>query len=260
MAKRINQLSALKVAAAKTKGLYADGAGLFLQVSSSGSKSWIYRYKLNGRARDMGLGSLTDVSLAKARRLAAEARERRQDGDDPIEARKATRAKERLRKARDTTFDAARDAYIAAHEASWRSAKHRQQWTNTLTTYATPVIGSLSVQDVDTALVMRVLEPIWTTKNETASRLRGRVEAILDWAKARGLREGENPARWRGHLQNLLAKRSKVHRVEHHPACLTEKYPPSWSSCVPETAFPPERSNTLCSARRGRRSAGQPVR
>ena len=218
MARSINRLSHLKVAAAKKRGLYADGGGLYLQVAPGGSKSWLFRFKMDGRARDMGLGPLNSVSLANAREIATECRQQRLAGLDPIEARKAAKADARLLAARATTFDAARDAYIAAHEASWRSAKHTQQWRSTLATYATPVIGGLPVQDVDTPLVLKVLEPIWNTKTETASRVRGRIELILDWAKARGLRVGENPARWRGHLSNLLPKRSKIRRVKHHPA------------------------------------------
>jgi integrase len=217
VAQRINRLSHLKVAAAKAKGLYPDGGGLYLQVAPAGSKSWVFRFKVDGRARDMGLGSVATVPLSKAREIAAECRRQRLVGLDPIEARKSARADARLWAARATTFDAARDAYIAAHEASWRNPKHRQQWSNTLTSYVSPVIG-VPVQDVDTALVLKILEPIWRTKTETASRVRGRIEAVLDWAKARGLRAGENPARWRGHLSNLLPRRSKVQRVRHYPA------------------------------------------
>jgi integrase len=218
MARSINRLSHLKVAAAKKRGLYADGGGLYLQVARGGSKSWLFRFKMDGRARDMGLGPLNSVSLANAREIATECRQQRLAGLDPIEVRKAAKADARLLAARATTFDAARDAYIAAHEASWRSAKHGRQWRSTLVTYATPVIGGVPVQDVDTPLVLKILEPIWNAKTETASRVRGRIEAILDWAKARGLRMGENPARWRGHLSNLLPKRSKIRRVQHHPA------------------------------------------
>ena len=174
--------------------------------------------RLMGARGTWDCGSLATVPLAKAREMAAECRRQRLAGSDPIEARKATRADARLLAARSTTFDAACDAYIAAHEASWRNAKHRQQWSNTLATYASPVIGGVPVQDVDTALVLEILEPLWRTKTETASRVRGRIEAVLDWAKARGLRAGENPARWRGHLSNLLPKRSKAQRVRHHPA------------------------------------------
>jgi integrase len=229
MAQRINRLSAVKVAAAKAKGLYADGGGLYLQVSGTGSKSWIFRYKLDGRTRDMGLGSLIDVSLAQARDRAAEARRWRGQGKDPIAAREAQRAQERLDKARATTFQDCAERLIESHEVGWRNAKHRAQWRSTLATYAYPILGSLPVADIDTGLVLKVLQqpvkgeagkkaPLWNARTETASRLRGRMEAVLSWAKAQGMRTGENPAQWRGHLENLLPARSKVQRVTHHPA------------------------------------------
>ena len=218
MGRQVSRLTAVKVNALKKKGLYPDGGGLYLQVSGNGAKSWIFRYKASGRARDMGLGPLSAISLAAARDLAAVYRRQRLAGLDPIEVRKDQRAQQKLDAAKATTFDQASEAYIAAHSAGWRNSKHRSQWSNTLQTYASPVIGGLSVQRVDTDLVLKVLEPIWQSKTETASRVRGRIEAILDWAKARGMRTGENPARWRGHLQNLLPKRSKVQQVRHHPA------------------------------------------
>jgi integrase len=166
----------------------------------------------------MGLGSLTTVSLAKAREFAGECRRIRLQGIDPIDHRNGVRAAARLDAAKAITFDECRGAYIAAHKAGWRNAKHRAQWANTLATYVSPVFGKLPVQTVDVALVMKVLEPIWSTKPETASRLRGRIERILDWAKARGFRSAENPARWRGHLDHLLPARSKVRKVKHHAA------------------------------------------
>lgn len=218
MGRQVSRLTAVKVNALKKKGLYPDGGGLYLQVSGNGAKSWIFRYKASGRARDMGLGPLSAISLAAARDLAAVYRRQRLAGLDPIEVRKDQRAQQKLDAAKATTFDQASEAYIAAHSGGWRNPKHRSQWTNTLQTYASPVIGGISVQSVDTDLVLKVLEPIWQSKTETASRVRGRIEAILDWAKARGMRTGENPARWRGHLQNLLPKRSRVQQVRHHPA------------------------------------------
>src|SRR5262249_34567746 len=137
---------------------------------------------------------------------------------DPIEARRQARIRMRLDAAKTVTFKDAATAYIKSHKAGWRNNKHGDQWTNTLSTYAEPVMGTFPVQAIDTALVLKVLEPIWTEKPETASRLRGRIEAVIDWAKARGYRDGENPARWRGHLDNLLPARSKVRKVEHHAA------------------------------------------
>jgi integrase len=211
-------MSALAVARATEKGMYHDGGGLYLQVAASGAKSWIYRYMLNGRAREMGLGPLHIISLSDARSRAAECRRLRLDGIDPIEARTAKRDDAKLEAAKSMTFDACAKAYIEAHEVGWQNAKHRDQWRNTLKTYTSPVFGAQPVQAVDLGLVMKALEPIWHEKPETASRLRGRIEAILDWATVRGYRKGENPARWRGHLDKLLPARGRVRKVEHHAA------------------------------------------
>ena len=202
--------------------MHRDGGGLYLQCTegADGSvrRSWLFRYAIKGRERQMGLGSAEAVSLAEARLQGADCRKLHQAGIDPIEHRRAAEAQAALEAAKSMTFDECRDAYINAHVASWRNAKHRQQWTNTLKTYCSPVFGKIPVQVVDVTLVMKVLEPIWSTKPETASRLRGRIEAILDWAKVRGLRTGENPARWRGHLDHLLPARGKVRKVKHHAA------------------------------------------
>jgi integrase len=218
MARASNRLSAVEVKNAIEKGMHHDGGGLYLQVSAGGAKSWIFRFMLDGRAREMGLGPLHTIPLAEARKRAAECRKMRLDGMDPIEARSTQRGQKKLEAAKAMTFDACAAAYIDAHKAGWQNAKHREQWPNTLNTYASPVFGSVPVQAVDVGLVMRALEPIWQTKPETASRLRGRIEAVLDWATAREYRKGENPARWRGHLDKLLPARSKVRKVEHHPA------------------------------------------
>jgi integrase len=218
MAKNINKLSALKITKARTPGFYGDGGGLYLQVSAAGTKSWVFRFKVGGRSRYMGLGSVTTLSLAEAREAASDCRRLRLKGIDPIESRKKARESARLEAAKAMTFDACRDAYIAAHSNVWRNPKHRAQWVNTLSTYVSSVFGSVSVQSIDVALVTKVLEPIWNTKPETASRLRGRIERILDWAKVRGFRDGENPARWRGHLDQLLPAGSKIRKVKHHAA------------------------------------------
>jgi integrase len=218
MPRQIGRMSALAVGRASKKGMYHDGGGLYLQVAVSGAKSWIYRYMLDGRAREMGLGPLHVISLSEARARAAECRRLRLDGIDPIRARKDNRDEVKLEAAQAISFDACTEAYLEAHEAEWRNAKHRQQWRNTLKTYASPVIGNLPVQSVDLELIMKVLEPIWQAKPETASRLRGRIEVILDWATVRGFRKGENPARWRGHLDKLLPARGKVRKVKHHAA------------------------------------------
>jgi len=173
MARPSNRLSAVEVRSIGQKGMFHDGGGLYLQVSAGGAKSWIFRFMLEGRAREMGLGPVHAIPLAEARKRAAECRRMRVDGVDPIEARSAHRGWKRLEAAKAITFDACAAAYIAAHEASWRNAKYREQWRNTLGSYAGPVFGSLPVQTIDVGLVMKALEPIWHTKPETASRLRG---------------------------------------------------------------------------------------
>src|SRR5262245_23451341 len=214
----IGRLTALKVDKAKRAGMYADGGGLYLRVTHSGTKNWVFRFMLNGRPRWMGVGPLHTIGLAEARNRAAVFRMQRHDGVDPIERRRAERLQARLDAAKAVAFKECAAMYIASHKAGWRNPKHASQWEATLGTYAEPVIGDLSVQRIDTALVLKVLEPIWTMKPEAAGRVRGRMESILDWAKVRGYRTGENPARWRGHLDKLLPPRSKVRRVEHHAA------------------------------------------
>lgn len=215
---RRRRLSAKAVEKQRRAGYFADGDGLYLQCSPTRAKSWIFRFTLRGRAREMGLGSTSTVSLAEARHRAQQARKLLGDGIDPIEHRNAHRAAQALDKARQITFGECAQKYIEAHRAGWRNAKHIYQWTYTLDTYCGPIIGALPVVDVDTGLVLQVLEPIWETKTETASRLRARIENILDWATVRGYREGENPARWKGHLSKLLPPLRKRQRVKHHPA------------------------------------------
>lgn len=218
MPRQIGRLTALAVSKAKTAGMYADGGGLYLQVSNTGARSWIFRFALHGRERAMGLGPAHDVTLAEAREEASQCRRVKRSGLDPIEVRDAERRQALHDATKAITFTSAADSYIKAHGAGWRNAKHADQWRNTLKTYVEPVFGSLPVQTVDVGLVLKAIEPIWTTKPETAGRVRGRIEAILDWATARGYRQGENPARWRGHLENLLPSRAKVQEVEHHAA------------------------------------------
>jgi integrase len=218
MARLIEKLSSLEVSKKTKPGYYGDGAGLWLQVSLSGTKSWIFRYTFGGKQREMGLGPFHTVSLADARAKAKECRLILRDGQDPLELRKASRLADALDRARMVTFDQCAADYIATHRNSWRNAKHASQWENTLATYASPIIGSLPVAEVDTPLVVKVLTPIWNTKTETAARLRGRIENILDYATVSKYRVGENPARWRGHLENLLADPNKIAPVVHHPA------------------------------------------
>jgi integrase len=215
MARPEKRLTARGIATIKEPGLHADGDNLYLHVSQGGAKSWIFRWKANGRLRDMGLGSVRTISLADARNKALAYRKAVYDGRDPIEERRALRQAAKLETAKAMTFKQCAEAYIAAHRAGWRNAKHAAQWPATLETYVYPVMGDLPVQAVDVGLVMKVLQPIWQTRTETASRVRGRIESVLDWATARGYRQGDNPARWRGHIENLLPRKSKVARVEH---------------------------------------------
>lgn len=218
MSREIHRLSAPQVSKSKKPGLYADGGGLYLQISKSGARSWLFRYMLAGRSREMGLGPLRIVSLAEAREKAAHCRKLLQGKIDPIEARDSKRGHEALEAAKAVTFAECAQAYIDSHRAGWKNAKHAAQWETTLKTYVYPVFEKMPVQGIDTTLVLKVLEPIWTTKAETASRVRGRIESVLDWARVRGYRTGDNPARWRGHLAELLPPRSKVQTVQHHPA------------------------------------------
>jgi integrase len=208
-------------------GWHGDGGSLYLFVRGN-SRTWVFRYLgQDGRRKHMGLGSLRSVSLARARELARELRSRLKDPAnpvDPLQARREAETAKQVESAKSITFAAAAEAYIEAHKSSWSNPKHVQQWTNTLTTYAGPIFGKLPVNAVDTALVMRCLEPLWQTKQETASRLRGRIEAVLDWSTVRGFREGDNPARWRGHLDKLLAPRKKGHK--HHAALDFKQLPP----------------------------------
>ena len=218
MAKKAAGLTARLVETTKTPGFRADDGGLYLQIAPSGAKSWVYRFQIRGRRRDMGLGSAAVYSLAEARRKAADARRLVAEGIDPIEQRAASVASAAASAAKAMTFQDCAKAYIQAHRTGWRNPKHAAQWPSTLGTYVYPVFGAVPVQMVDVGLVTKAIEPIWSTKPETASRVRGRIESVLDWAKARGYRAGENPARWRGHLENLLPKKSKIRRVEHHAA------------------------------------------
>jgi len=219
MERSIERLKALTVERSlKRPGMYCDGGGLWLSVSSPTSASWLFRYQLRGRAREMGLGPARDISLHEARTAAAAARKMKAMGQDPLEERARIIAERRAAAARAITFRQSAEAYIESHRAGWKNAKHAAQWGATLAAYVYPVFGSLPVADIDVSLVHKVLEPIWTRKPETASRVRGRIESILDWASTRGYRSGENPARWRGHLENLFPARSKIRKIQHHAA------------------------------------------
>ncbi len=202
-----------------------DGDGLYLKIGQSKGASWIFRYRIMGKLRDMGLGAYPDISLAVARSRAQDAHRIVRTGDDPIVVRDAEREKkeaDRLaaeqEKERAVSFRDVAIAYIETHRSGWKNIKHGRQWVNTLSTYAFPLIGDLPTDSITTEHILSILTPIWRDKTETASRVRNRVELVLDAAKARGLRSGENPARWRGHLDKLLPKRSKIQSVKHHAA------------------------------------------
>lgn len=199
-------------------GLIGDGGGLYLQVGKTGGLSWLYRFQLNGSRRAMGLGKHPEVSLAQARERAANARKQVADGIDPIEAKEHAQLAAKAAQNKALTFQQCAAEYIDAHRSSWKSIKHAQQWENTLSTYAYPFIGDKPVSAVTTDDVLTILKPIWASKNETASRVRNRIELIIAAAKARKRFEGENPAQWKGHLDKLLAKRKQVAQVEHHAA------------------------------------------
>lgn len=219
-------LTPLEVKSLATPGKHADGKGLYLHVSASGSKSWLFRYLRNGKQREMGLGSLDKVTLAAARSKADEARQQLGLGLDPLGERQKSIDADVLEAAKRITFEDAAGQYIESHRTGWKNAKHASQWGNTLRDYVYPIFGKIPVQDVDTALVMRALsQPVgvdgatlWTAKTETAKRVQGRIESVLNWSTTSGYRTGDNPARWRGHLDNLLPKPSAVRAVVHHPA------------------------------------------
>jgi len=232
---RTGKLSSVEVAKAKGPKVLHDGGGLYLRVAPNrkdangkekpGSKAWVFRFQLDGKRRDMGLGPYPDISLAEARQRATECRKQRHDGIDPLHAKIARRQAQRLAMAKGRTFRDVAEEFIGRKEAGWRNPKHRQQWRNTLATYAYRTIGELPVALVDTGLVVQVLDPIWAAKPETASRVRGRIEAVLDAATVRGYREGPNPAQWKGNLAHILPARAKVRKVAHHAALAFDEMP-----------------------------------
>jgi integrase len=197
---------------------FADGRNLYLKVNASGSKSWVFRYRSGRKQTDLGLGPYPDVTLADAREKALALRRQRLDGRDPITERRANRQQAALERARTITFRQATQQYYAAHRDGWRSALHAQVWLQSMRDYTWPVIGDLPVQAVDTGLILRALRPVWSERTETAKRVRGRIEAVLDYAASLGYRQGDNPARWKGHLEHSLAKPSRVAPVEHFAA------------------------------------------
>ena len=219
MARNQKTLTVVKIRSLKAPGRYSDGGGLYLYISKAGNRSWVFRYRnrQTGKHRDKGLGPLLDVTLEQARDKAAACRVSLLAGIDPLDAARDASQATAVASAKRTTLGECVNRYIAAHKASWRNAKHASQWQNTLNTYAADLLP-LPVQAIDTALVLEALTPIWAEKTETATRIRQRLEAVIDYAKARGYVSGDNPARWRGHLDKLLPAPAKLKDVQHHPA------------------------------------------
>jgi integrase len=219
MARSLNRLSVKFVESRRHEpGMYADGGGLYLRVAEGGSKQWIFRYVTNGRLRDMGIGPCHTIDLAKAREKAREARELRLDGIDPIEHKRAQRAAAVAANAKAMTFRQCAEEFMKDNSAKWSNPKHREQWETTLASYVYPALGNLPVGSIDTPLVLKVLKPLWERVPETASRVRGRIENVLGWATVHHYRTGDNPARWKGHLEHALPARAEVAKVKHYAA------------------------------------------
>ena len=241
----VGKLTTLKVKSLSATGRYGDGGGLWLQVRAAAEavgdkparpvrRSWLFRYMIAGQARQMGLGSLDIVSLAEARAAAIECRKQLLGNVDPIAAREAAQAASRSA-SKVVTFKEVAERYLAAHESNWRNEKHRWQWRQTLEKHAFPTIGDRPVGTITTGDVMTILEPVWQALPETAARLRGRIESVLDYAKTREWRTGENPARWRGHIANMLPKRNKARTVKHHAALPWTRAASFWARLGEET-------------------------
>ncbi len=211
-----NKLTAIKVKNTNKPGRYPDGGGLFLQVRSAKSKSWVFRFKINGKAKEMGLGTITVVPLNLARKKVIENKQMILEGKNPIVERKAQKL--RNLSADVPTFSECAKEFIHCRQEGWKNEKHKEQWKRTLEVYTFPIFGRHPVDQVSTELVLKAIRPIWYEKTETADRVRSRVENILDWAKIKGYRNEENPARWRGHLSFLLPSASKTKKVNHHKA------------------------------------------
>lgn len=219
MGKRVlHRLSELQIKTFKERGYYADGGGLYFRISEYETRGWVFRYSRQGKAREMGLGTYPDVTLKEARNAALECRKALLIHQDPIEKRKALVSTMLAERQAGLTFEQCANEFIKAKEHEWKNTKSAGQWRATLETYAFPVIGKMLVRDVEQTHILKILEPIWTNKTETASRLRGRIESIIDYARARKYRTTDNPAAWKGHLDKILAAPSKVKTIEHHPA------------------------------------------
>lgn len=223
--RQLNRLTALGIGKLIDPGYYPDGGGLYLQISASGSRSWIYRFSIFGRAREMGLGPLSLVSLAAARKEAGECRAMVKQRIDPILARDKRVTQRAAENTESVTFKEAATAFIDARRSSWRNLKHAKQWTATMENYVYKELGHVDVRDIDTEMIVRILQPIWLKKGETARRVRGRVKAILDAETTLGHRSGENPARYVDHLDRVLPRTKKRQQVKHHPALAWEEMP-----------------------------------
>jgi len=250
MAREVERLNDRQLKALKKRGapgLHHDGGGLYFRIGpkpasedATPAASWLFRYMLDGKAREMGLGAYPTTTLAAARGAAEEARQLKAKGSDPIDNRAAVRALKIAEAAKAVTFRHCAEAFIEARRDGWKNAKHAAQWTATLETYAMPKLGGVPVASIDVTLVHSVLEPIWRTKTETASRVRGRIESVLDWATTRGYRQGENPARWRGHLEHLFPARASIQAVQHHAALPYAEMPAFWVTLAAEEGLAAE--------------------
>lgn len=218
MAKQINKLSDRGIKSQNKSGRYADGNGLYLQVSTSGAKSWLFRYMLDGKSREMGLGSIRTETLSQAREKAKHCKKLLKSGTDPIRDRQERIAIEKADNKEMLSFQKCTEGYLKSHSASWRSARHAEIWLSSVKRFAYPIIGSIHVNKIERRHIMNILDPIWREKTDTASRLRGRLESILNWATVQEYRKGDNPARWRGYLDQLLPKPSEIHTVKHFAA------------------------------------------
>jgi integrase len=252
MASTINKLSAAFVAGCKIPGWYGDGGGLYLQVAEGSkratvpyvTRSYVLRYKIRGTEHRMGLGDANVYKLHEARERRRQFRQLIDRGIDPIEHRKEERSKAKAEAAKRLTFREAAVGYIADNQSGWRSEVHRDQWRSSLDRYVFPSLGDLQVSDIETAHVVKILRPIWTTKTETAKRVRGRIEAILDWSTANGFREGPNPARWTEHLEHILPKLDGV-EAESHAALPYGDLPPFFAKLIATPGLPARALETL---------------
>ena len=222
---KIREIQELSFSPKPKNALVGDGQGLYLSIAKNGTASWLFRYMDHGKAKAVGLGAYPGTTLQKAREKAQALREARTDGVDPMAAKREAIREQKLQQAKSKTFQTCAEEFIALSRSSWKNVKHAQQWENTLSQYAYPFIGQLPIGAVHAADVVRVLTPIWVSKTETAMRLRGRIESVIDWATVHGLREGDNPARLKGHLEHMLPKLRETARHQHHPALPYEQMP-----------------------------------